>query len=196
VPGYGSLGFACAAPGECRAVTAVPASAPAYGRRAKLRSPRERQGRRPGFAPAGGGPPSEQRHDAGCSREDGSAGQIRRRAGHGEPEASSSESPRRKPRGCPRGETQRVFPSAHASGFQTGRLRVTPAVETAYVTSAGRRPKRRHIRASGAQDGRSERPARRYGVTRSRLGRVERKHHRPDARPTRSRRCRGTSRGR
>jgi hypothetical protein len=31
-----------------------------------------------------------------------------------------NESPRRKPRGCPGGETRRVFPSAHASGFQTG----------------------------------------------------------------------------
>ena len=34
-PGSGSLGFACAAPGGCRAVAAVPASATAYGRRAE-----------------------------------------------------------------------------------------------------------------------------------------------------------------
>jgi hypothetical protein len=32
---------------------------------------------------------------------------------------------------------------------------------------------RRHIRVSEAQDGRNERPARRYGVTPSRIGRVE-----------------------
>jgi hypothetical protein len=37
--------------------------------------------------------------------------------------------------------------------LEYGRLGVTPAVETAYVTSAGRRPERRHIRASGSQDG-------------------------------------------
>jgi hypothetical protein len=61
------------------------------------------------------------------------AGQLRRLPGYGELEASSNESPRRKPRGCPGGETLRVFPSAHASGFQTGRRGVTPAVETAYV---------------------------------------------------------------
>ena len=106
------------------------------------------------------------------------AGQLRRRAGHGEPEASSNESPRRKPRGCPGGETLRVFPSAHASGFQTGRLGVTPAVEPAYLTSAGRMPKRRRsrrrrqIRVSRSLEGEGERPARRYGVTPSRIGRV------------------------
>ncbi len=44
-----------------------------------------------------------------------------------------NESPRRKPRGCPGGETRRVFPSAHASGFQTGRRGVTPTVEPAYL---------------------------------------------------------------
>jgi hypothetical protein len=117
------------------------------------------------------------------------AGQLRRLPGYGELEASSNESPRRKPRGCPGGETLRVFPSAHASGFQTGRRGVTPAVETAYVTSAGRKPKRRrsrrrrHIRVSEAQDGRSERPARRYGVTPSRRGYKDGKR---DACPTQS----------
>ena len=81
---------------------------------------RERQGRRPGSAPAGGGPPSEQRHDAGCSREDGSAGQIRQRAGHGEPEASST-----KARGvsreenawkCAAGASSRLTPRASRRG--------------------------------------------------------------------------------
>jgi hypothetical protein len=38
--------------------------------------------------------------------------------------------------------------------------------------------RRRHIRASGGQDGRSERPARRYGVTPSRIGRLEGTHDR------------------
>ena len=49
-----------------------------------------------------------------------------------------------------------------------GRRGVTPTVEPAYLTSAGRMPERRQIRVSGGLEGRSERPARRYGVTASR----------------------------
>jgi hypothetical protein len=60
----------------------------------------------------------------------------------GERDTGSPKPPPTKARGvsredAPGGETLRVFLSAHASGFQTGRLGVTPAVETAYVTSAG-----------------------------------------------------------
>ena len=46
-----------------------------------------------------------------------------------------NESPRRKPRGCPGGETLHVFPSAHASGFQTMRRGLAPTVEPASFTS-------------------------------------------------------------
>jgi hypothetical protein len=68
------------------------------------------------------------------------------------------------------GERETGSPKPPQLNQEGGGSGLSPTVETAYVTSAGRMPERRHIRASEAQDGRSERPARRYGVTPSRIG--------------------------
>ena len=133
------------------------------------------------------------------------AGQIRRRAGHGEPKASST-----KARGVSREDAPVAKHDAHS-------LRLTPRAskrggeglpllplplgegrgEGAFVAprkapSPGLRPASPGGRGE-IMDGRSERPARRYGVTPSR--RVRQETRQAEARPTAACRSGGTRGG-